>query len=296
MRRDSFYSVHPTVNMVFFITVMLTTALVLHPVLTGISFISALIYMVFLKGRKAVVFGLAFVLPLILAVAVINPLFNHGGVTVLFYLNNGNAITLEAVLYGVNSACMFAALVMWFYCLNCVMTSDKYVYLFGRAIPALSLVFSMVLRFIPRLIKRIREVSNARKSVSLEIGKSPVKAVKHGVSVLSVTVTWALESAVNVSDSMKSRGYGLRGRTSYSLYRFDKRDAVLLAAATVCFALTAVMTALKKIRFRYYPSIVFADARPAAFIGYAAFAALCLIPVLLNAKESIEWQVLRSKI
>lgn len=152
MRRDSFYSVHPTVNMVFFITVMLTTALVLHPVLTGISFISALIYMVFLKGRKAVVFGLAFVLPLILAVAVINPLFNHGGVTVLFYLNNGNAITLEAVLYGVNSACMFAALVMWFYCLNCVMTSDKYVYLFGRAIPALSLVFSMVLRFIPRLI------------------------------------------------------------------------------------------------------------------------------------------------
>lgn len=282
--------------MLFFILVTVTTALVLHPVITGISLAAACAYAILIKGRKALIFCLAFVLPLILIVALLNPLFNHAGVTPLFYLKNGNAVTLEAIIYGINSACMFAALVLWFFCLSACMTSDKYVYLFGKAIPTLSLVFSMVLRFVPRLFTRIREVSNAQKSVAPEFKRSPANALRHGVSVISSTVSWALESAVNASDSMKSRGYGLPGRTSYSLYRFDSRDAALSVILGVCFILSAAAMTLKHIRFRCYPSILFIGTDALAAAGYAAFALFCAAPVILNLKEDIEWRFLRSRI
>lgn len=295
MRRDAFYEIHPAVSFAFFLSVMLITAFVLHPVIVGISLVSACIYTVMLKGRKALFFEAVFVLPLLVIVALINPLFNHEGVTELFYLWNGNAVTMEAVLYGLVSACMFAALIMWFYCINAVMSSDKYVYLFGRVIPTLSLVFSMVLRFVPRIFSRIQRVSAARRSVAPSVGRGPVKAVRHGISILSVTVTWALETAVTVSDSMKSRGYGLPGRTSFSLYRFEKRDAALaliMAAAIAVFAAAAV---LKGVYFRFYPSIKYGEPGVLSYAGFAAFALLCLMPVLLNIKENISWRIINSK-
>ena len=296
MRRDSFATLHPAVTMLFFILVTVTTALVLHPVITGISLVTACAYAVFLKGRKAFVFCLAFVLPLILIVALLNPLFNHAGVTPLFYLKNGNAVTLEAIVYGINSACMFAALVLWFFCLSTCMTSDKYVYLFGRIVPTLSLLFSMVLRFVPRLFSRIREVSNAQRSLAPELKKSPLSALRHGVSVISSTVSWALESAVNSSDSMKSRGYGLPGRTSYAIYRFDGRDAALSIILGACFILSAAAMALKRIRFRFYPSVLFAGTDAFSIAAYAAFLIFCAAPLILNIKEDIEWRSLRSRI
>lgn len=296
MRKDAFYNVHPAVELAFFAAVMLITAFVLHPVITGVSLVSACVYAVFLKGRRAVKYMLCGLLPFMLAVAVINPLFNHAGVRVLFYLRNGNAVTLEAVLYGIVSGAVFAALIVWFYCLNTVLTSDKYIYLFGRIIPALSLVFSMALRFVPRFTQRLGLVSAAQKSLETDFGKNPVKGVKHGLAVVSITTTWALESAVGISDSMKSRGYGLRGRTAFSIFAFDKRDALLSAAMLVCFGITAAAIALKQVYFRFYPSIKYNDWGAFPFIGCAAFMLLCLIPVLLNIKEALKWRAIRSKI
>ncbi len=51
-------------------------------------------------------------------------------------------------------------------------------------------------------------------------------------------VTWSLENAIETADSMRARGYGLPGRTSFSIYRFDSRDssalAWLVSAARIC--------------------------------------------------------------
>lgn len=287
---------HPAVSFAFFAAVLLITALVLHPVITGISLAAACVYSVYLKGRRALPFLFGVALPLIIAVAIINPLFNHAGVTPLFYLRNGNAITLEAIVYGAVSACMFAALVLWCFCLSSVMTSDKYVHLFGSVIPSLSLVFSMVLRFVPRFASRIRETADAQAGFHSSFEKSPVKAVRSGLAVLSVTVTWALEGAVTTADSMKSRGYGLRGRTSFPLYRFEKRDAVLTAWLAVSVAVSVVSFAVKAVRFRFYPSIQMSPVSALSVSGVAAFVLLAAMPMLLNAFEEIRWQALRSAI
>jgi energy-coupling factor transport system permease protein len=36
----------------------------------------------------------------------LNPLFNHAGVTLLFYLPGGNPVTLESMVYGLAAATM----------------------------------------------------------------------------------------------------------------------------------------------------------------------------------------------
>lgn len=296
MRRDAFSDIHPAVSFALFAAVLVLTAFVLHPAVTGISLVSACIYTIVLKGRRALLFDLLAVLPFIIVVAALNPLFNHEGATPLFYLWNGNAVTKEAVVYGLVSACMFAALIMWFYCMNAVMTSDKVIFLFGRVLPALSLIFSMTLRFVPRLVSRIREVSAAQKSTSPPMKKGVVSGVRHGISVISVTVGWALESSVVMSDSMRSRGYGGRGRTAYALYRFTARDA-LLAALAAAFTAAFVWAAVSKaVYFRSYPSVKCAPMSVGAVIGLAAFAGLCLMPALLTAWENVKWRILSSKL
>lgn len=72
-----------------------------------------------------------------------NLAFNHQGATILAYLPSGNPLTLESIAYGFAAAAMLAAVVLWFSCWNTVMTSDKLMHLFGRVVPALSLLLSM---------------------------------------------------------------------------------------------------------------------------------------------------------
>ena len=123
--------------------------------------------------------NLAFYLPLYLMIAVINPLFSHNGVTPLFFLN-GNPVTLEAVLYGLDIAVMLVAVLYWFKGYSHVMTSDKFLFLFGRAIPRLALVLSTALRFVPLLKVQIRRVGRAQKAMGLYAADSYVDKVKGG--------------------------------------------------------------------------------------------------------------------
>ncbi len=113
-------------------------------------------YSLYLRGKKAAKFGLKYMLPMFVVAALINPAFSHSGKTILSYLPNGNPLTLESIIYGIAAAVMLISVIIWFSCYNEVMTSDKFVYLFGRIIPALSLVLSMTLRFVPKFKAQIR--------------------------------------------------------------------------------------------------------------------------------------------
>ena len=99
-RHSIFAGYHPIVNYLYFVYVILVPIFFLHPVFLAISFASALAYSIYLGRKRAVKFGLCFVLPLMVIAALFNPLFNHRGATILFYFYY-NPITLEAIIYGV---------------------------------------------------------------------------------------------------------------------------------------------------------------------------------------------------
>ena len=162
---DIFSSYHPLVNITYFTFVMLLGMYFMNPICLGISMITSLVYLAYLKGFKGVKKNLMYMFPMTLITAILNPVFNHEGATILFYLKDGNPMTLESIIYGIATAVMLVSAIGWFACFNEVITSDKLIYLFGRLLPSLSLMLSMTLRMVPRFQQHIKKVSDVQKCI-----------------------------------------------------------------------------------------------------------------------------------
>ena len=296
MGRDTFATYHPVITFAYFACVIVFSVIFLHPVFLAASFAGALTYAFYLGGKKMMKFFAKWLLPLTIIVTIINPLFNHYGQTILFYFR-GNPITEESIIYGIVSGIMFSTVILWCWCYNEVMTSDKFMYIFGRITPHLSLVFSMVLRFIPKFKAQMRTVRTAQECVGRDANDGGfMQKIRRGMKMLSIMTTWALENAVDTSDSMRARGYGLKGRTAYSIYRFDARDTVAAAVMAVCVIAVIAGGVMGFDTLTYYPAIEFAKVTAGTLPVYAGYCVLCLGPVILNIKENAKWKRLRSEI
>lgn len=263
----------------------------MHPASLLISLCGAVVYSLYLNGRKALRFQLMFMLPMLLMAAFVNPAFQHEGATILTYLPSGNPLTLESIVYGLAAAVMLVSVVIWFSCYNAVMTSDKFVYLFGRVIPALSLVLSMTLRFVPKFKAQLAVVSDAQRCIGRDVANGTVlQRVKNAITIMSIMITWALENAIETADSMKSRGYGLPGRTAFSIYRFDERDRMALLWLGFCGLYILAGWAAGGLFWSYYP--VLRGVAPGAFpVSFQlVYLGLCFTPVIIDVYEDIKWR------
>lgn len=290
----AFSRYHPAVNFLYFALVLVCSMFFMHPVCLAISLVCSFAYSVKLNGKRAVKFNLLYLLPLLLVSALINPAFNHEGVTILAYLPSGNPLTLESIAYGIAAACMIVSVICWFSCYNAVMTSDKFIYLFGRIIPALSLIFSMVLRFVPRFKAQVRVVSDAQKCIGRDVSNGGIiQRAKHGLTILSIMVTWALENAIETADSMKSRGYGRPGRTAFSIYTFDARDGKALLAIGAAGLYTIAGAVLGGMEFRFFPSMKGIGLTPYSASVFIVYLVLCTIPLFIEFWEDRTWKAIR---
>ncbi len=295
--KDAFSTYHPLVNFLYFAFVFAFSMVFMHPVCLAVSLICGFIYSISLKGKKALRFNFSFLLPVMLVTALINPAFNHEGATILTYLPTGNPLTLESITYGIAASAMLSAVICWFSCYNEIMTSDKFVYLFGRIIPAMSLILSMSLRFVPKFKAQIKVVSNAQKCIGRDVSNGGIfERARHGITIISVMVTWALENAIETADSMRSRGYGLPGRTAFSIYRFDNRDKKALAAITFlgCYILAGGI--LGGLKWRYFPTMKGAVSGIYTISLWISYMGLCLVPVIVDIQEERQWNATQLKI
>ena len=294
--KDAFSGYHPIINFLYYALVLLLSMCLMHPVYLLISLIGALTYDIYLKGRKAVRFAVMGLLPMAALAALVNPAFNHEGATILTYLPSGNPLTMESMFYGVAAAVMLASVVLWFSSYNEIMSSDKFVYLFGRMIPALSLVLSMALRFIPKFKSQMDVVAEAQSCIGRDTKTgSVIRRVSNAIKIFSIMVTWSLENAIETADSMRSRGYGLPGRTAFSIYRFDDRDKNVLAWLIFCGAYILSGWLAGAVYFRYYPTVKTAAWTPLTVSFMFVYLALVLTPVILDRKEDRQWKSLQSK-
>lgn len=292
---DPFARYHPLVNFLFFALVTGFSMAIIHPVSQGISLVCACWYVIRAEGRKGVVFALKWCLPVLVLTAVINPAFSHQGVTVLLYLPTGNPLTLESIFYGLSAGIMIVTVMLWFVSFTRVISSDKFMYLFGRIIPALSLVLSMSLRFVPRFKGQLQKVKEAQACMGRDVSTgSLLHRLKGAVTVLSILVTWSLENAIQTADSMKSRGYGLPGRTAFSIYRIEARDKVALSCLGFCGLYVLLGAAASAFAFRYFPSIRWADFSPAALSFQFVYLLLCSTPLICCALEERKWKAIHS--
>ena len=293
---DTFQKYHPLVNFLYFTLVIGFAMALNHPLAQGIPLVCAAAYAVQAEGKRAVLFTLKWCLPIMLLTAFMNPAFNHEGKTILLYFPTGNPLTLESILYGLSSGAMIATVMLWFLSFNRVITSDKFIYLFGRIIPAMSLILSMTLRFVPKFKAQMDLVIDAQKSIGRDISEGSLwHRTKIAVTVLSIMVTWALENAIETADSMKSRGYGLPGRTAFSIYRFDDRDKMGMLYLGFCGVYLLCGTMISAFGFRYFPTVRYIGINTVTLSFQFVYLILCIMPVVLNYLEERKWKAIHSK-
>ncbi len=284
---------HPAVNLIYFAAVLVGTVLFQHPVFLVISFLCAFGYSVKRNGWKAWVFNL-FLLPLIAAFALYYSSYTHFGMTVLRQNYVGNNMTLESLVYGVALGVMGAGVCIWFSCVFSVFTTDKVVYLFGKASPRFSLFLAILLRMIPRIQKEAKRIHMAQQGIGRGVNQGNLwQRLRNALRIFSMLITWTIESLTTASESMGSRGSSLRGRKAFSLYRFDNRDRALVIGFFFCLTLTMVAYLLGQTDMVYDPRIIWTKVHPLFGIGYGV---LCLIPLGLELWTEYRFQKARERI
>ena len=250
---------HPSVSLAALLCLLLLSAFTTDPFVVGCSLMGSLLLGLLLgKCRQQ----LPLALSAVILFAVVNGLFSNRGDTVLFYLNH-NAITLDALWLGARMGGMLASGICWFIAFGKILDTQRILYLLGKAAPKTALLLSAALRMIPVLRRRHKAVGEARTCADMGEG------FREAGSRLSVSLGMTLERAVQTGDSMKARGYGLKGRTSYSLFRFSVRDGMWLGVICALAVLSAV----------------------GILTGAPwCFPLLCILPAVGEGREHLRWR------
>lgn len=328
METDSWFEIcHPLVPFLFFLGAVVAAMFFSHPLFLLVSCTCSLIYLGMLGGRRGLRLGLSLLVAAVV-IAFLNALFNARGNTVLFYFAGGRPFTLESLLYGFSAGGMFFTVVAWFACMNHVMTSDHYFYLFSRLAPALSMIFCMVMRFVPLYQRKAASLKGARQGIGKYGGNKPKgkpmgkpkgkprsrrekgpndrrqeslkEGLKAGMGILYGLTGWALENSVSLTKSMQSRGYGSGRRSTFGLYRFRRKDAAVLSVMAALAAGLIICACLGGMEAAFLPNIKMSW--PGAWHGQAAlfglifYAMYLLIPVTLQIEENLSWHISRSSI
>ena len=284
-----FRSLHPVTSLLFYILIFSLCLTATHPAVLICIFICGIAYNTKNSGQKALKLVIKLILPMIIISALINGLFSHFGVTVLFTLPDENVFTLESVVYGLVFAFRAGCMLLWLISFNEVLTGDKIIFLFGRISPKIALIISMALRFIPLVLHQSEEINLAAKGIGNSSSGSFIKRIKNASKRLSVLVSWSLERGTDTLNSMNARGYGLKGRSAYNPYVFSFKDicaAIILAAASV-----SQIIAKSSLNSVYNPEIIIPLPDISGIIAILFTLILLLFPLIFDIREERKWSI-----
>lgn len=277
------YNRHPAADFLFYALAVFFTAEFRHPVFLATNFISPLIYAIMLESKKAVKLFALVCVPAFMLITTANTAFSHYGITTLAVLESGNRITLEAIASGIVTGVQTSSLILWFFCFSTVVTQEKYLHVFGRLSPKLALFAMLFLRFIPLYSKQFR--------AAYEIHKGAQTRLTAFFSSIGTVFRLAVEKSFDSADSMRARGYGLKGRTSYSRFYYAKSDIAAVIMASVFAAATVILHSAQPAEALYNPMIIIGRlsyTEAAAAVSYALF---CSTPALLYSAFLIKIEV-----
>ena len=286
---NRFSKLHPATHMAFYALSLVFVLIASNPFFSLASLIGAFLYNAVIC-KKSAVKNLKLIVFIILIISVFNMLFAHYGADVLFRIKHTD-FTLEALFYGFNQGLVFSSVLLWFSALSFNSDGDRVLYLFSFA-PKLSLMFSIILGFIPRFNKKMKEINEAR--LALDGGDKPKglkEKFKTSVNNLSALISYSLESSIITADSMNARGYKA-GALSVRRYKLSFEDVIILMFLLTAFGYIFYSKAAGNIGFIFDPVIIVKSFDAAAF---TAFCVSQLIPFIAEVWEEMRWKLSNAK-
>lgn len=279
---------HPFVITLFIFTLVGLNTIFSHPFLHLFFLLVSWFYMRSFPSislQKQIRMNLFFML----LTCITNPIFQGRGIYILCYIGN-RAITLEALCYGFDFGCMLAGTMNLLKVYSYIIHTDQILYLITRISKNAAIIFSLSLQQFQRLRHQYEEVKIARSL--LYQPTSWLTKAKESTAIVSSLITWLMETSVDTSISMKSRGYGNEKRTHYTKYTIESRDQIFLLVNYIMILLS--IYASFGIKFWWYPSFYQQISILHVSIFSIGLCIFCAIPLYLSRKEAILWDDLTS--
>ncbi|MBQ3431169.1 MAG: hypothetical protein IJG23_00125 [Clostridia bacterium] len=233
MRQFRFSALHPVSFLVFFTELLITC---FYAETAGLLVIFALLFVFALLIKKAKT--VLWALPLAGFMLLLNPIFYHGGKTVLFTLWGYN-FTLEAVLNGLYSALLILCTMLIFSVIVITLSEEKFLYVFGRFFPKLALMISMIFKHFDILSDAYTKTKNMAKMNGIyENDTTLFQKLKTASVIFEAFTGAALEGSIDTALSLAAKGYYSKTKTVIKRYHYKVTDAVFLLVSTGIFVFT----------------------------------------------------------
>lgn len=280
-RSTAFDACHAAVPAMLFAGVAALSMLAVHPVLVTLSLSGALAFSLVARGAAVTVRGLAWQLPLLVLVCLLNPFFSASGSTLLLKVGP-RSVYLESLAYGATMGALLVATVLWFEDAAAVLTQDRLLALAGRRARSVPLVASMAAQLVPQMLGRARAVRAAARACTAAGPRPPARDELLRTSTM--LLSWSLEDSLERADAMRARGWESGSpRTRYRPERFRARDAVAAAGIAALLALGAAGAWAACSSWEFYPRM----SGLAPWWCYLPFALLALLPAV--AELAARW-------
>ena len=231
MKSTKLEKLHPACVLVYFVEALV---LCFSAEWQGLCVIFGAVFLFAVINRKAK--SVLWALPLAGFMFILNPIFYHSGTTVLFSVKGIN-FTLEAVENGLYSALLIVCTVLIFTCLGTLLSEEKFLYVFGRFFPKLSLMISMIFRHFDILSRAYTQTKQmAQMNGCYNKDDSPFKKLKTAAVVFEAFTGAALEGSIETAYALEAKGYYSKNKTVIKKYRFGIWDAVFIIAISAIFA------------------------------------------------------------
>lgn len=221
---------HPLSIVVYFIEALV---LCFYEKTAGLGVLIVLLMIFAFKRKKAK--NIVWALPLALFMMLLNPLFNHSGATVLFSIRGIN-FTLEALENGLYSAMLIICTILIFTLIGCILDEEKFLYVFGRFFPKISLMVSMIFRHFDLLGKaysQTREMAQLNGCYNKD--DSVWKKLKTNAVIFEAFTGTALEGSIETGLSLVAKGYYSKDKTRMKKFKMRAADYILIAVSSVLF-------------------------------------------------------------
>lgn len=271
---------HPAVPALYMMLTLGLTMFSMQPVLITLSLAGGLAYGFATRGAARTLGALRWQLPVILIIALVNPLFSASGSTELFRIGM-RAVYLESMVYGLCMGGLFVASVLWFEAAASMLEYDKVLALLGNTAPVIALMVSMCMRLIPQFLRRGRTVLAVQDAIDVP-GRAPADPVRSRLRASSVLMGWGMEDSLERADAMRSRGWGaVPRRTTYARYQLGRSDVVALVGLALFGASAVTVAWAATTQYSFYPQL----SVPAPWPGYVVYAAWMVLPCALHASD-----------
>lgn len=288
-----FRSYHPFVLFIYYASVGTLAMFFNHPLFIATAFILLIIANVTHDRGQALRKWIPMLLIMVAFIMILNPFLVSRGSTILFYFR-GKQVTLEATLYGIVFALSIAAILIMFISFNLILNGNKFLFIFSKVLPRTAFLTMLAIRFVPLLKDRLEEINAVQNVRGLAMNVGTLRErTRSGMLRLQILLTWSLEEAIQTSDSMKARGYGLEKRTSYVPYKMEKRDWAWFFVLASLFILCLIGGSLGYGKILIYPELGTLHLYALDWVVFICMILIYSFPLLAEGGEWLRWKFSR---